>query len=190
MKFDKLKNPNISEAIANQIIKMIEKGTLRPGDKLPTENELIEMFEVSRTAIREGMQRLKMVNILEVFPGRGTFITKDTNKDLIKLDNLYPIYDKETLMEVLEIRKIIEIGILELLFKRIEEGDLKYINSCIESHEKDLKKGYKFVPRGDIAFHKALALATHNKVLINFFNDNLVSLILTRHLQPGLPQVW
>ena len=73
---------------------------------------------------------------------------------------------------------MIELGIVDLLFQRIKKSDLKRIESCITTQEKDLVEGDMLIPRGDIAFHKALALATHNKVLINFFNDSLMSLIL------------
>ena len=84
MKFKKLKNMQLSEAVANEILSLIEKGSLKEGDKLPTEKELESSLGVSRTAIREGMQRLKMINIVEVRPGQGTFITKKLDKKGLK----------------------------------------------------------------------------------------------------------
>jgi GntR family transcriptional regulator, transcriptional repressor for pyruvate dehydrogenase complex len=176
MKFNKLKNTKISEAVASQILKMIENNTLKVGDKLPTESELEVKLGVSRTAIREGMQRLKMINVVEVKPGRGTFISSKAKTNLLNFTNLNLEYNKKTLIEILELRKIIELGNIELIFMRKNDEDLKEIMSCLAHHEKDI--GSKFPPEGDISFHMALAKATHNSVLINFFNEYLVTLIL------------
>jgi len=176
MKFSKLKNTKISEAVADQILKMIENNTLKVGDKLPTESELEVKLGVSRTAIREGMQRLKMINVLEVKPGRGTFISSRAKTNLLNFTNLNLKYNKKTLLEILELRKMIELGNIELIFEKKNDEDLKEIKSCLEHHEKDI--GSIFPPEGDLSFHAALARATHNSVLINFFNEYLMTLIL------------
>lgn len=170
MKFKKLKNMQLSEAVANEILSLIEKGSLKAGDKLPTEKELELSLGVSRTAIREGMQRLKMVNILEVRPGQGTFIKDTLDKKNLKSIEKESIYNRKTLIEIIELRKIIEIGIIDVAIDRMNENDLKTLGSCIDNHEKGLIKGV-FPAEGDMSFHRALAKSTHNNVLIDFFDD-------------------
>ncbi len=178
MGFSKLRNTKMSEAVASQILKMIENGTLKEGDKLPTENELGIKLGASHTAIREGMQRLKMINVLEVKPGRGTFIAPKAKINLLNFSNLNLEYNKKTIMAILEFRKVIELGVIEIIFDRINDEDLEKIKKCIEHHEKDITTGSQFPPEGDISFHVALAKATHNDIIIKFFNEYLVTLIL------------
>ena len=179
MKLKKIKNIKISEAFANKIIELYRKGSLKPGDKLPTEMEFTEMLGVSRTAIREGLQRLRLLHILEVLPGRGTFISKDINKEILKarLNSINPIKDKKMLKEILEFRRIIEVGVIGLVINNADENGLINIRKCIKKHEKDLEE-QKLIPRGDLLFHQALAEATKNRVIIDFFN-NFLPLILT-----------
>lgn len=171
MKFEKLKSQKMSVAVADQIIKLIKNNSIKPGDRLPTETELGESLGVSRTTIREGMQRLQMINIIEIQPGRGTFVRSlpDNNfsKQLNKLGN---IENKKTLLEIIEVRKIIEIGIIDIAIQRISDNDLEKLKNCLESHEKGLVKAV-FPAKGDIEFHKILANATHNKTLLNIYND-------------------
>lgn len=170
MKFQKLKSPKMSEAVASQIIRMIEAGTLKPGTKLPTEQELISSFGISRTALREGMQRLLMINAIEIRPGVGTFVLGLKKEDLIKVSNLRIIKNKKRLREVIELRKIIELGIIDLAIDRASKSDIKKIEECLESHKKGAIKNI-FPAKGDIEFHKMLTLATHNKEIINFYED-------------------
>ena len=171
MKFKKLKSSKMSEAVANQILKLIKEGSLKEGDKLPTEIELVESLGVSRTAIREGMQRLLMINVIEIQPGRGTFVRSISKGRLLRIKKgLNTVINKKTLLEITEIRKIFEIGIIELVINKISSDDLKKLGECIKSHEKGLVKGI-LPAKGDIDFHKILAMATHNKVLMSFYND-------------------
>ncbi len=177
MKFEKLKSAKMSEAVANQIIKLVKEGSLKPGDKLPTENELVESLGVSRTAIREGMQRLLMINLIEIRPGSGTFICNlPTDGIMNKVLKKGIIEDRKTLLEIIEIRKIFEIGIIGLAISKITENDLKKLGHCIEMHEKGLLQN-AFPAKGDIEFHNILAMCTHNKLLMNVFSD-IYTLIL------------
>ena len=62
--------------IANHLKQMIMDGHLRPGDQLPPEHILVEQFDVSRSTLREGVQMLRSTGLLEVSPGRGSFVRK------------------------------------------------------------------------------------------------------------------
>ena len=62
------------------------------------------------------------------------------------------------------------MGIIDIVIDRMNENDKKTLGKCVESHEKGMIKGI-FPAEGDMAFHRALAKATHNKILIDFFDD-------------------
>ncbi|HXV97259.1 MAG TPA: GntR family transcriptional regulator, partial [Anaerolineae bacterium] len=68
------------EQITEQIQKLVMDGSLRPGDKLPPERELAERFGVSRTAVREAVKALREKGLVEIQPGRGTFIINDASE--------------------------------------------------------------------------------------------------------------
>jgi len=169
MKFKKLKSSKMSEAVADQVLKLIKDGSLKPGDKLPIELELAASLGVSRTAVREGMARLHAMGIIEILPGRGTFITKLSNESLLKIQRKN-IEDIKTLVEALEFRKIMETSMLELVIGKITEDDLSRLKDCLEKHKKGLTKNV-FPAEGDMLFHKILAQATHNKVFIELYDD-------------------
>jgi len=170
MEFEKLKNSKMSEAVANQILGRIEDGSIKPGDRLPTELELISSFGVSRTALREGMQRLLMIDAIEIRPGAGTFV-KDINKrSLLKIPGLKMIKDKNKLLKIIELRKIFEAGIIELAIERADDKDIEKLSECLNTHEKGAIKNI-FPAEGDAQFHKFLVLSTHNEVIIDFYED-------------------
>jgi GntR family transcriptional regulator, transcriptional repressor for pyruvate dehydrogenase complex len=169
MKFKKLKSSKMSEAVAEQVLKLIKEGSLLPGDKLPVELELGSSLGVSRTAVREGMARLHAMGIIEILPGRGTFISKLSSNSLLKIKRKN-IEDKKTLLEALEFRKIMETSMLELVVEKITEDDLIKLKDCLEKHKKGLTKNV-FPAEGDMLFHKILAQATHNKVFIELYED-------------------
>jgi GntR family transcriptional regulator, transcriptional repressor for pyruvate dehydrogenase complex len=169
MKFIKLKNSKISEAVADQVLKLIKDGSLKAGDKLPIELELAASLGVSRTAVREGMARLHATGIIKILPGRGTFITKLPDASSVKIQRKN-IEDIKTLVEALEFRKIMETSMLELVADKMTEDDLNKLKDCLEKHKKGLTKNV-FPAEGDMLFHKILAQATHNKVFIEIYDD-------------------
>jgi len=169
MKFEKLKKSKLSKAVADQVLKLIKNGSLKPNDKLPIETELASSLGVSRTAVREGMQRLLVMDIIEILPGQGTFVRKLPPSVLLKIQKT-AIEDKKTLLEVIEFRKLIETSIVEFVADRITDKDLKKLKECIEKHRKGLTRNV-FPAEGDMLFHKTLAMATHNKVLIALVDD-------------------
>lgn len=73
-----------STNVADKIRAMIVSNELRPGDKLPTEDKLCKSFNVSRTTLREAVQTLRAVGLLEVTPGRGSFISVPRPEPLLK----------------------------------------------------------------------------------------------------------
>lgn len=170
MKFRNIKSGKMSAGIANQILGRIEDGSLKPGDKLPTEPELVSSFGVSRTTLREGMQRLLMINAIEIRPGSGTFVRDIKKENILKIPGLKTVRDRKRLAEVIELRKIIEAGIIELAIDKASDTDIEKLRQCIKSHEKGMV--HQNLPvEGDTKFHKNLADATHNQTIVDFYDD-------------------
>src|SRR6516225_7536717 len=80
MDYEPIQVKRLYEKIVEQIERRILTGELKVGDQLPAERELGEQFHVSRTAVREAVKALREKGLVEVRPGRGTFITNDTSQ--------------------------------------------------------------------------------------------------------------
>src|SRR6187200_2164784 len=72
----------ISDVIAERLATAIRDGTLNPGDRLPTEAELAREFQVGRTSVREGLQKLRAHGLIESRKGLGAFVTEPTSDPL------------------------------------------------------------------------------------------------------------
>lgn len=148
---------------AEKVRGIIIKNNMKPGDKLPTESELIDLFKVSRTTIREAMKILKAENIIEIQQGRGTFVSKKTG---IKGDPLGLTFSdqKDLLKALLEARLIIEPPITLLAAQRATDSDLRDLEEVI-IRMKELNHLVKNSAELDLEFHTLIAKATGNDVL-------------------------
>lgn len=141
---------------------------LKPGDRVPTENSLVESFGVSRTAVREAFKMLAAIGLVKSREGAGTFIAKSVTPLVIDPLVFSLIIGGETPHELLDVRKMIEVGILEVLFDKATKEDIEKIaraNSELEKHEQsgaDLDQ----LAALDLEFHYAFAEATHNPSIV------------------------
>src|SRR5262245_37165894 len=74
MEFVKINKTTSAQQVAEQLLGMIRRGAWKPGDRLPPERELIERLDVGRSTVREALQILATLNIVQSSPGQGTFI--------------------------------------------------------------------------------------------------------------------
>lgn len=111
-----LKHPRkitLVASIVEQLVEHIQNGTLQPGDKLPSERQLIQMLGVGRSSVREALQGLVMMGLVEVRPGHGSYVKSNLHSfipDLSKpglSDNL----QREMRLQLIEARRMIEIEI-------------------------------------------------------------------------------
>lgn len=166
-----IKKEKLSEAVSLQVLQLMENESLKVGDRLPTERVLIQRLGVSRTAVREGMQRLEMLGIIEICPGQGTFVRKTdkTTNLILNLLSMDSELKKESLLELLELRKILEVGIIGIATQKCTQKDLINMENCVAQHKNDVEKKDLLSPK-DAQFHYLIALSTHNKMIIDFFS--------------------
>jgi len=160
--FRPVQKRRIYQEIIEQIQSMIERGELKPGDRLPSERELAETCRVSRPAVREALSALEITKVIEIRPGEGTFI-KNTRKVCLQ-KSLSFLRNQTSPFEVLQARKVVESGIAKAAACGAKEKDLALMEKLVEKmkevtgeHEKFLELDYKL--------HVAIAEATHNPIL-------------------------
>ncbi|WP_425806300.1 FadR/GntR family transcriptional regulator [Desulfitobacterium sp. Sab5] len=164
-----IKSKRTTEIILEQIKALIINGELVPGDKLLTENELAESFQVSRTSVREALAALSLTGILEVRQGEGIFVKSASPNSVIEPLSFILLLEKNELQNILEVRKALEVEAAGLASERRDEGDLAQFKRLIEQMEKDLPKAENS-EKLDLEFHLTLARASKNPLLNRMMN--------------------
>lgn len=165
-----IKSPNLANLVAERLCEWIIEGQFNPGDRLPTEHELIERFGVARSVVREAVVQLRALDIIEVFHGKGAFVSK------VPLDLLRVRIRRLTngtyaeLTYLWEMREVLEVSIADLAARRRSDEDLANLERAIEAMDKALARGEIGVDE-DADFHLYLTLATHNPVLVLVMED-------------------
>jgi GntR family transcriptional repressor for pyruvate dehydrogenase complex len=153
------------EQIIEQILTLVVEGTLQPGDKLPPERELAEQFGVSRTAVREAVKALREKGLVEIQPGRGTFITNSTTEVMRdSLDFIFKVGLINGVAHLNEVRTLLEPGIAALAAERISETELQTLAQAVEAMDAAMHDADIFA-EADLEFHLTLARASQNPLI-------------------------
>ncbi len=164
------------EHVVEQIREHILNKHLVKGDKLPGERELAEQFKVSRIVIREALRTLSATGLIEVRHGVGSFVKGDFPDLLSRSLKLFLITKKTSLLNLLEIRKILEIQASILACKRATNKDLTVLKRHIENMKRKASSGRRWEEGEDFGFHLAIAHASKNPFLAVIL-DALLDLI-------------
>jgi GntR family transcriptional regulator, transcriptional repressor for pyruvate dehydrogenase complex len=174
-----IQSMKVFEQVAVQIEKRILEGELRSGDRLPTERELAEQFQVSRTAVREAMKILAQKGLVDMRPGRGTIIidgSHEAMQDSIGLVMKLRLGEVGGSDNLVEVREILETEIAALAATRATEKEIAAMLHAVQVMDENLNKADAFIA-ADNQFHEALAQATQNTLILILVNSivNLLS---------------
>ncbi len=180
-----VQSERLYEQIVNQIEARISDGHLKVGEKLPSEFELADQFEVSRTAIREAVKILRQKGLIDILPGKGTFVTNGTPVAMQQsFDMLRKFGSIEGYLNLVEVREIMEPQIAEIAAGRITEEYILAMKEAFEAMESANENADIFV-EADLDFHLALAEATQNP-LIPALMDTIIGLLREQRKQTAL----
>ncbi|GED52191.1 FadR/GntR family transcriptional regulator [Brevibacillus borstelensis] len=165
MPIQQISNKKIYEAVTDELKQMIMEGQVKPGDKLDSVQALAEKFQVGRSAVREALSALQAMGLVDIKQGEGTFIRKfETSSLTAPLSTI--LMGSEDILELLEVRKILEVGSAGLAARKWEEDDLAALKQALD----DMRAGTdseEASEQADIDFHQAIAQASHNRLLID-----------------------
>lgn len=171
-----IQSERLYEKIVDQIERRILAGELKPGDHLPSERELAEQFRVSRTAVREAVKTLTEKGLVQVRPGRGTFITNGTSEAVRhSLGRMFKIGQAEGSRHLVEVREIFEPETAALAALRASDEQIAAMREAVAVMDAALEDGETFI-EADLDFHLALAEASQN-ALIPALIDSIVDLL-------------
>lgn len=130
------KKNNISQQVFAFLQKNIENGTWPVGSKIPSENELTKMMDVSRSSVRTAIQQCIALNILESQHGRGTFVKNSDVRGVVNTIHTLTQSDYKDILKVLEFRKIIESGSAALAAERMNNTHLDKLQAILDTMKK------------------------------------------------------
>ncbi len=177
------------ERIAERIVTAIALGEFVPDQRLPTERELATMLEVSRTTVREALQRLQASGYVTTRRGRGggTFVRTDRGPDADGMiaRTLVPAW--ADLTDLLDFRRLIEQLIARTAAERRDHRDVALIRAAVESYASAANRDASSL--ADHALHQAIARATHNTRLVELSAQARRQISLGFDAEPYTPQV-
>mgnify|MGYP001794369122 FL=1 len=163
----KNENNSVQQGIISKLRDYIEYKNLEPGDKLPSERMLSERFEVSRSNIREAIQKLEFFGILKSRPQSGTFIANIGRVAMSgMLDDILRLEDP-SFKSLVETRILLELKTVRLAALRRTDEDLEKIGAALEAYNAKVLKGQEAVEE-DLLFHLAIAKASKNSTMNTF----------------------
>ena len=171
-----LPGENLLPVITAQKVKdMIRDNQMKPGDRLPSEGELTEMFSVSRSTVREAMKYLKAENVIEIIRGNGTFVSDrmGVGEDPLGLSF---VNQTKLLQDLFEVRLLIEPQVAMLAAERADAQRLEALEAIVREMQK-LATNDSTATELDLKFHKAMAECTGNDVLyrvVPIVNETIV----------------
>lgn len=161
-KFEAVKQTKAYAEIVDQISAMIERGDLKPEERLPSERTLSASLAIGRQSLREALSVLEAIGLIEVRHGIGTFVRADAlsrlpvlDRDRVEIDNPF---------EFLEARRVIEPEVAALAAKRATEAEIADMETALKTLEETPytdKREYEL----DRLFHLSIARGAHNNFL-------------------------
>jgi len=147
--------------IVESLDQSIRGGQLHPGDKLPTEAEIMARFDVSRTVVREALSRLQASGLVETRHGIGTFVSQRDPSGNFKI-SAQDFATVADVIAVLELRISLETEAAGLAAQRRSEAHLEAMRGALQAFESSIEQDSDAVPP-DFQFHMEVARATGNR---------------------------
>lgn len=136
---------------------------LSVGEKLPSERAMVQEYGVSRNVLREALVLLSERGIIEIRPGKGSYVTNKQKASLAKHFDSFLEKDRESQMQVLEVREIVELAMFEKAALNANENDIRLMEEIYEQMDQNqnVNEGYGDL---DLKLHMQIARATHNDI--------------------------
>ena len=167
-----IKPKRISDQVFDQLRELIFRGEFKPGERILPERELAEALSVSRPTVRNAINKLSAMGLLEQKQGQGTFVRnpefESKNPLAIAMET-----QNASLEDLLEVRMGLECNAAALAARRADENDIHFLEKSIEEMKSEIKSG-RLGTEADVSFHMAISYATKNPLQVyimkNFYD--------------------
>src|SRR5256884_5746061 len=160
-----LKQDRLSHGVFAQLCDLIRNGHFQSGDRLPSEKELCEMFQVSRTTVRSGLQSLNTLGLVEPRDGSGTFVTKRSPESVGETLGVVLFHGVEDIEEIYEGRRVIESWTAYLAATRRTEDEIQFLEKLVDQQSEEVRQGKSGIEI-DFQFHLQIGKSARNEVVL------------------------
>lgn len=187
--FNSISNKKVYEEVIEQIQKNIIEGELKKGDRLPSERELSELMNISRTSIREALRVLESMGVLESVHGEGNFICSNTDKSLLQPLSMMFKLNNGKYKDIFELRKVLEVENARLAAIRATDMDCRELISIIEEMEEESTGSNRneILVELDKRFHNKVASMSKNCLIESLFNT--ASMLFERFIEDARSEI-
>jgi len=170
------KHRNLAQGVVAHISDNIRAGALSPGDKLPTESEIMRIIGVSRTVVREAISHLQAAGLVETRHGIGTFVLEPPAATVTLGIDPATIVTMRDVLAILELRISLETEAAGLAASRRSSEELAALRVALDTFETSARAGGETVP-SDVQFHLLIAQASGNRYfhdILNHLGTNII----------------
>jgi GntR family transcriptional repressor for pyruvate dehydrogenase complex len=157
-----IEKQTLAQTVVDRLLAYIRSGELRPGQPLPSQHHLAHTLAVSRPVLREAMQALAALGVVDIRPGSGCYVRDPHGSG--DGDPWSEIYSHEGAIEVLEARMVVEVELAALAAIRATPDDLAEMDAILQRLQRAVARG-RVTSHITSDFHQALARAGHNRPL-------------------------
>jgi GntR family transcriptional regulator, transcriptional repressor for pyruvate dehydrogenase complex len=159
-----MKKESLGQQVVSRILELVRTGNLRPGDRLPPERELIEIFRISRPSLREALRALSILGVVESRHGGGAFITDLEARTLLAPLDFFLSLSPSNFDDAFESRRIVEVEIVRKAATNASPEDVSELNAMIAAHATVSNDpiGFRIL---DSRFHDKLSVIGGNAIL-------------------------
>jgi GntR family transcriptional repressor for pyruvate dehydrogenase complex len=170
------KHRNLAQGVVAHITDSIRAGAMSPGDKLPTESEIMRIIGVSRTVVREAISHLQAAGLVETRHGIGTFVLAPPPATVTLGIDPATIVTMRDVLAILELRISLETEAAGLAASRRSSDELDALRVALDTFETSARAGGATVP-SDVQFHLLIAQASGNRYfhdILNHLGTNII----------------
>lgn len=165
----------VYRGIVDQIQNLIVAGRITPGERLPPERELAELFKASRNSVRDAIRVLEQMGLIDSRQGDGTYVRSLNPEELTEPLALCLLQSQTQMRELWEARRILEPVLAELAATRITAEEIDELEATLQTQRHQVELGFMGLEE-DTAFHYGIARAAGNGVMLRVM-DTLVDLL-------------
>ncbi len=164
--FEAVEKDLLPTKIVNSLLALIKQKRLLPGNKLPPERELAQLMNVSRPSLRAALQALATMNVIEIHPGSGAYVSGlEPDRLAQHLDFIFAL-DESSILQLFDVRRTLEVRTATLAAYAITDEEIAELEEHLSAWDGARNDDER--EAADREFHQCIAAASRNPILYRF----------------------
>ena len=174
------------EYVIEQIQEFILNNVLKPNDSLPSEQELANTLNVSRSTVREALRKLETIGLIDISHGERPKVSSLSLERFLDALKMFMIVNKDEFLDLMEFRKILELGALDIAIDKLTDKHIKNLRKYIKLMEENVENPEIFA-LNDHNFHLEIIRSTENLLLSKFMDIVSSALLKVQNITSRFP---